>query len=398
MQVTLIGLGCGRREMMTAEALEALSRADVVIGAKRLLESVPENYGKIRAAAFMPQDIMKILLRYQEDAAVVYSGDTGFYSGTRGLLPLLKKEGISYRILPGISSVQLFSARLGRTWQDWNLFSAHGTACDPVAAVMQGKPSFFLTGGELTPDKLLGILCEAGLQDLPVTIGENLSYENEKITEGTAGELVQQTYAPLSVMLAEPVPQAPCLIPGIPDDCFIRGDVPMTKREVRASILSHLAVRPGETVWDIGAGTGSVSIELSQATGGGHVYAVECMERACDLILANRKKFGAFNLHVETGKAEDVIGNLPKPDAVFIGGSRGQMESIVRGALQKNPGVRICISAIAVETLGNAAAILAQAGMKTQIIQISVSESRQAGRLHLMMAENPIFLICGNCI
>ena len=199
MRVTLAALGGGTPETMTLECTAALQAAGCVIGAKRLLELLPEGCTQNRIAAVKPDAILAEILRQDTDCAVVYSGDTGFYSGTRGLLPLLEREGIAFRVLPGVSSVQLLSARLGRPWQDWNLVSAHGTECGVTAAVAAGKPAFFLTGGILGPAEICKRLAEAGLGALPVTVGERLSYPDEKITAGTAAELAAGTYAPLTV-------------------------------------------------------------------------------------------------------------------------------------------------------------------------------------------------------
>lgn len=200
---------------------------------------------------------------------MLYSGDTGFYSGTRSLIPLLENEGVSYTVFPGISSVQLLSAALGRPWQDWQLCSAHGVGCNSVGAVMQGKPVFFLTGGELGPAELCQQLAEAGLQKLPVVVGENLSYPEQRIRRGTAGEFAKEKFDSLSVLLAEPAPG--CYPPdtGLPDSLFTRGEVPMTKQEVRAAVLAKLNPGPSDILWDVGAGTGSVSIELALASSRG---------------------------------------------------------------------------------------------------------------------------------
>lgn len=179
-------------------------------------------------------------------AAVVYSGDTGFYSGCRNLIPLLEKEKIPYKVYPGISSVQLFAAALHRPWQDWTLVSAHGVQCDAVAAVMQGSPAFFLTGGSLGVPQLCKQLTEAGLGELPVTVGENLSYPDEQIVTGTAAEMAVRSFGPLCVLLAEAAPQPPKRAPGWPDDWFIRGEVPMTKQFVRAALLRHWGPNRGK--------------------------------------------------------------------------------------------------------------------------------------------------------
>ena len=395
MLVTLVGLGCGTAATMTVEGMVALGQADCLLGAGRLLAALPESYTAKRVEATRPRQILDALLESgAERPCVVYSGDTGFYFGTRGLLALLAEAGIESRVLPGISSVQLLAARLGRPWQDWTLCSAHGTDCDPVAAVSWGKPAFFLTGGALGPADLCRRLTEAGLGELEVTVGENLSYETEHILHGTAGAFTERGFAPLSVLLAEaaPVPQAP-RTPGFPDDAFLRGKVPMTKQEVRAAALGKLAVRPTDTVWDVGAGTGSVSVELALSARQGRVYAVERLEEACDLIRANRQRFGAWNLTLIPGKAPEVLADLPAPDAVFIGGTKGSLEPVLDVVLGKNPNARICISAIALETLSAAVSALTARGLTVEVTQIGVSRTKAAGKLHLLMANNPVFLI-----
>ena len=327
----------------------------------------------------------------------MYSGDTGFYSGAAQLLPMLRAFGISCRVLPGLSSVQLLAAAVGRSWQEWKLVSAHGCACDPVAECLTagGKPVFFLTGGAETPASLCGRLAAAGLGDAHVLVGEELGRAEEKILFGTAQEFAQKQFAGLSVLLVEHLPQPPRRVPGFPDEAFHRGEVPMTKQEVRAAALAKLAVQPGDTLWDVGAGTGSVSVELALAAPRGHVYAVECDPEACGLIRQNRETFHACNLTLVEGRAPAALADLPAPDAVFIGGTKGGMEAVVDTVLARNPNARICISAIALETLSAAVAALTAHGLAAEVTQIAVSRTRPAGRLHLLMANNPIFLITG---
>ena len=397
MQVTLASLGGGRPETMTAECAAALKDAQCILGARRLLEHLPQGCTGRRIAAVKPQELLDAILAQGGRCAVVYSGDAGFYSGARGLLPLLAERDIPTRVLPGISSVQLLSARLGRPWQDWELVSAHGVDCDVVAAVSKGRPAFFLTGGALGPGELCRRLTQAGLGSLSVTVGADLSARSEKIVFGTAADLADQPFASLSVLLAEAAPRPQARCPGLPDGSFLRGSVPMTKQEVRAAALAKLGVRPADTLWDVGAGTGSVSVELALAAPQGRVFAVECQPEACALIRENREKFSAWNLQLVEGRAPQALEDLPAPDAVFIGGTKGGMEEIAAAALGKNPAARLCVSAIAVETLSAAVAALTGRGLEVQVTQIAVSRTRAAGGLHLLMANNPTFLIAGNC-
>ena len=395
MQVILASLGGGCPETMTAECAAALKRAGCILGAKRLLENLPQGCTENRVAAVKPQELLDAILGRRDGCVVVYSGDAGFYSGARGLLPLLREHNIPARVLPGISSVQLLSARLGRPWQDWELVSAHGTECNAAAAVSKGKPAFFLTGGTLGPGEICQRLTGAGLGSLKVTVGENLSYPDEKITCGTAEELAGQAFPSLSVLLAEAAPRLERRCPGLPDEAFLRGTAPMTKQEVRAAALSKLAVGPSDVLWDVGAGTGSVSVELALAAPEGQVFAVECEQDACALILDNRQKFSAWNLQIVEGRAPQALADLPAPDAVFVGGTKGGMEEIIDLALAKNKNARVCVSAIAVETLSAAVAALTKHGLEANVTQIAVSRTRPAGKLHLLMANNPTFLIMG---
>ena len=396
--VTLIGMGSGKWEALSAQAQQAVRSAGLVFGAKRLLAGLPADCMARQFALYQPADILETLAQNSgQDAAVLYSGDTGFYSGASGLLTPLRALGIPARVYPGVSSIQLLSAALGRPWQDWKLVSAHGCACDPVAECLTagGKPVFFLTGGAETPASLCGRLAAAGLGDAHVLVGEELGRAEEKILFGTAQEFAQKQFASLSVLLVEHLPQPPRRVPGFPDEAFHRGEVPMTKQEVRAAALAKLAVQPGDTLWDVGAGTGSVSVELALAAPRGHVYAVECDPEACGLIRQNRETFHACNLTLVEGRAPAALADLPAPDAVFIGGTKGGMEAVVDTVLARNPNARICISAIALETLSAAVAALTAHGLAAEVTQIAVSRTRPAGRLHLLMANNPIFLITG---
>lgn len=396
MNVTLIGMGSGQPENLTLQGLAALRQADLILGARRLLAVLPAGCTENRAAAYRPDEVAELLQTSgAENAVLVYSGDTGFYSGASSMMEKLEALGVRARVLPGLSSIQLLAAALGRPWQGWNLVSAHGRTCDPVAECMQGRPTFFLTGGSEDPATLCAQLEAEGFGDVQGVVGQCLGTPEEKLFRGSVKELAAGRFNSLSVLLVEAVEGLPRRAPGLPDEAFERGDVPMTKQEVRAAVLAKLAVRPEDILWDVGAGTGSVSVELALAAPRGRVYAVECRPEGCALIKANREKFRTRNLVLVEGLAPDALSDLPAPDAVFIGGSKGSLAVIVDAALDKNPDARICVSAIALETLSAAVAALTAKGRTVQVSQIAVSRARAVGGLHLMMAQNPIYLITG---
>lgn len=396
MNVTLIGMGSGQPENLTLQGLAALRQADLILGARRLLAVLPAGCTESRAAAYRPDEVAELLQTSgAENAVLVYSGDTGFYSGASSMMEKLEALGVRARVLPGLSSIQLLAAALGRPWQGWNLVSAHGRTCDPVAECMQGRPTFFLTGGSEDPATLCAQLAAEGFGDVQGVVGQCLGAPEEKLFRGSVKELAAGRFNSLSVLLVEAAEVLPRRAPGLPDEAFERGDVPMTKQEVRAAVLAKLAVRPEDILWDVGAGTGSVSVELALAAPRGRVYAVECRPEGCALIKANREKFRTRNLVLVEGLAPAALSDLPAPDAVFIGGSKGSLAAIVDAALDKNPDARICVSAIALESLSAAVAALTAKGRTVQVSQIAVSRAKAVGGLHLMMAQNPIYLITG---
>lgn len=396
MNVTLIGMGSGQPENLTLQGLAALRQADLILGARRLLAVLPAGCTENRAAAYRPDEVAELLQTSgAENAVLIYSGDTGFYSGASSMMEKLEALGVRARVLPGLSSIQLLAAALGRPWQGWNLVSAHGRTCDPVAECMQGRPTFFLTGGSEDPATLCAQLAAEGFGDVQGVVGQCLGTPEEKLFRGSVKELAAGRFNSLSVLLVEAAEVLPRRVPGLPDEAFERGDVPMTKQEVRAAVLAKLAVRPEDILWDVGAGTGSVSVELALAAPRGRVYAVECRPEGCALIKANREKFRTRNLVLVEGLAPAALSDLPAPDAVFIGGSKGSLAAIVDAALDKNPDARICVSAIALETLSAAVAALTAKGRTVQVSQIAVSRAKAVGGLHLMMAQNPIYLITG---
>lgn len=393
-QVCIVGIGAGEEDTLTREAHDAIKRADCLIGAARMLEFAVQGQGTFCAIA--PEKIAQFILSHREhrEFAVLMSGDTGFFSGTRKLLPLLKSCGV--RILPGLSSMSCLCARLGTSYEDVVPVSIHGRDHDIVPDVLRHRRVFALVGGENGMPDLCRHLTEAGLGDVRISVGERLGYGDEKITQGTAAELMQSHFHTLSVALIEH--DRPHIVThGVRDEMFQRGNaadgavVPMTKREVRAVSLSQLQLTQDAVCWDIGAGTGSVSIEMAMQATNGWVYAVEKKRDAIHLMEENRKKFFVENLTIVSGNAPEVCIDLPAPTHVFIGGSSGNLREILALARQKNPAVRIVATAIALETVGELTNCLnAMQWRETEVVSLSAARDRRAGSYHLMTGQNPV--------
>lgn len=395
MKLTLIGAGCGS-ETLTRAAAETIENSQLVLATERLIDMhrslIPAGSGEV-CVPLAENVRARLTASDAERVCVLLSGDSGFYSAARQLLPALK-DIAEIDILPGISSVQMLSAKIGQPWQDWRVCSAHGAALDLLCELKHGKPLFLLTSGKDDPARLCEELTAAGLGRLRVTVGEALGSAEERIVTDTAEALRSKAFHPLNVMLIEAAPMVKQRTGGLPDEAFQRAEgVPMTKQVVRAAALSKLGVGADDVCWDIGAGTGSVSIEMAHL--GRAVWAIERSDAALTALRQNRERLCAWNLRIVSGEAPGALSDLPMPDKVFIGGSGGHLREILHVVHGANPGAAVCVSAIALETLESAVSELEALGYETEITQLAVSHSRRAGTLHMMLAQNPVYLVTG---
>ena len=393
MKVYLIGVGMGNPDTMTAEALEAVRACPVLVGAPRLLERWAQDHDCVPLIA--GADIAEYIGKQQEGPiGVLLSGDTGFYSGAKRLWALLEDHEVV--TLPGISSLSYFCAKLHTDWQDVKIVSAHGRSHNVVGEIQRNGRTFALTGGSTKAQDICRELTGRGLGDVTVSVGERLSYPDERVVTGTAAELAEETFADLSVLLA--VNPRPVTRPwngsGLPDDAFLRGNVPMTKEEVRALALSKLRLAERHVVWDVGAGTGSVSVECALSCPAGRVFAVEKKEEALVLLEENKERFQAANLSIVGGTAPEALKDLPAPDRVFIGGTSGELGEILDVIFDKNPAARVVCTAVTLETVAEAARLFAHLE-GADMVQVSATRTRSAGRYHLMDAQNPVWIFSG---
>lgn len=391
-RVTFIGVGMGP-STVTKEGAEAMARCDCLIGAKRLLEPY-EGGEKPLFCSANKEEIGRFAASHTEylELGVLLSGDVGFYSGAasyEGAFP-----GFQCKRVAGVSSVSYLCSKLGIPWEDTLFASLHGRKEDVLPQLLTSRKLFVLAGTGEDIATLCQRLCQWGRGAAQVAVGENLASRQERITVGSAEELQRATFSPLSAALfLQDLPLQPSL-PGIADELWLRGKTPMTKEEVRCISLCKLHLKQQEILYDIGAGTGSVSIEASKHCG--WVYAIEKDSEAVQWIDKNITNFDAANVTIIRGEAPTALEGLPPPDAVFIGGSAGKMEDIIKHVLKRNATVRIVCNAILLETAVSVMKTMEEQGIQDcQTVQVQVAVGKKVGTGHMMLGQNPIFIVSG---
>ncbi|MDD2959057.1 MAG: precorrin-6A reductase [Lachnospiraceae bacterium] len=397
--IALAGIGMGTPESMTSQVRTICEKADVLIGARRMLDCVtwmnkPE-YPEYRA-----EKIRAYLDAHPEyeNVVLLLSGDVGFYSGAKKLLDCFAGE--EPEVYCGISSVVYLCSRLHTSWDDVKLVSVHGRTQNLIGAVCTHQKVFALIGKEESFRTMCGALLEYGLGHVKLSVGCQLSYPDEKIWKGSPAELQNQNTGDLTAVLIENEQICSVVTHGIEDEAFERAKVPMTKAEIRSISLSKLQLTGNSVIYDVGAGTGSVSIEMALQSVDGMVYAVEKKPEAVELIRRNQKKFGVSNLQIIEGSAPEALQSLPVPTHAFIGGSSGNLREIMECLLEKNPDIRIVINTITLESAAEALKCLKELPVACQdIVSVSVAKAKCAGDYHLMMGQNPVYIFsCGKGI
>lgn len=436
MEISLAGIGMGTPGLLTGEVRAAIEQADYLFGAERILASVPKelNDKAVRRTSYLPKEILPFLeALYRQGkpvkAVLLFSGDTGFYSGANGMYGALKEalaagriQG-TVRILPGISSISYLAAKTGTSWQDAKIVSIHGRAFslpDKLQSLpdkpksLPDKPQslpdggmnlvgiigrepkvFLLVSGVRDMRKLGKELLGAGMEDVKITAGYQLSYPGEAVLELTPEKCADLKEEGLySCIIENPRAKAGVLTPGIPDGMFLRDKVPMTKEEVREISLCKLRLHRDAVLYDVGSGTGSIAVEAAGLSETIQVYAVEKKELALSLIRENCVKFGRQNVRLIAGEAPESLLPLPAPTHAFIGGSSGNLREILACLYQKNPRMRVVLNAISLETVAEITGLWKELLVcEEEILQVQVSRAKTAGTYHLMQAENPITIV-----
>lgn len=402
-RISCVGIGMGTADSLTREAEKVIRNADLIFGAKRILEITGELFadGKNEAA-----DSPKLVCEYSgakiasyleqhpqyKNIVILMSGDVGFYSGARGIEQSFPGEKVEFYC--GISSVVYFASKIPTAWQDARLLSAHGKPLAVLNNVMRYPKLILLVGKGADVARICRELCEAGLDKVRVTTGVNLSYPDEIIKRGLAADFCGWSAEGLHIMMIENPDAHYVLTPGMPDESFTRGKVPMTKEEIRILSVAKLRLTEDAVVYDVGAGTGSVAAEIARLCTDGSVYAIEKNPEGIHLIRENAKKMGLSNLTDIEGTAPAAFEGLPAPGFAFIGGSSGNMRQIIEALRAKNPRVRIVINTIALESIAETVSLLKELEIQdADIVQVSAAKSRVLGRYHMMNGLNPVYII-----
>lgn len=394
-KVTLVGIGIGTPEGMTVEAAQVIEKADLLVGADRMLAAAADKH-KPTFSAYEPRkigDYLELHPEYQR-VVVLLSGDIGFYSGAKRLYEELEQRDFEVDALCGISSVVYFCGKLRTAWEDVCLLSTHGRSANLVGAVKSHHKTFTLLGKGESVHVLCQELMEYGLAHVTVHIGIQLGYEDEKILSGTPEELLKQSIDGLCVALIENETPFSGIRACVDDEEFSRGKAPMTKSEIRSLSVAKLQLPKDAVVYDVGAGTGSVTIELALAAVDGCIYAIERNQEACDLIEENKRRFGTPNIQVVHGLAPEAMEDLPAPTHAFIGGSAGNLKEIITCLLGKNPLIRLVINTVTLETMAEVSECLKALNLiEEETICVNVSRAKKLGAYHLMMGQNPIYIV-----
>lgn len=393
MNVKVVGLGPASDLMFTEEVKLALSEADKVFSSSKRMDYV-KKYAKNTEFKSVTDTLEYINANGEKDEKIIVaaSGDVGFYSIASTLRKYVT-NGVKIEYMCGISSMSYFMSKIGMGYEDVELISLHGKEKSIVPYVSYNEKVFALTGGKIKADDIVSKLIESGFEDgVTVYVGENLSFSNERIIKGSPKDLENMEFSDLAVVLIHNENYVN-KYRTLKDGDFIRGKSPMTKEAIRNLSLSALSIEPEDVVYDVGAGTGSVSCAMAYKAFRSTVYAIEKKEAAFELVKENIKNTGARNIHLVCGEAPFGMESFPAPDKVFIGGSTGRAREIIDLCVKKNPRVVFVVNAIALETVSSTVNMFKEMDFEMEIQSVNVSNAEKIGSYHLMKAENPIYII-----
>jgi precorrin-6Y C5,15-methyltransferase (decarboxylating) len=389
--VNVTVIGCDGRPA-GSDATKALAEARTVIGAPRHLRLalVPPHAEQIELRHL--DEALDAIATHKGPTVVLASGDPGFF----GIVRALRARGITPRVIPAVSSVALAFAKIGLDWDDALVLSAHGRDPNQALAAALAHPKAAILTAPGTARDLARELQAAGKT---VYAAERLGTPEENVAEAAGRDLADPN---ILISLdkqdeqAESQPRWLAGHPGVPDgwalpeDAFEHRDSMITKPEVRALVLARLGPAPGRTIWDVGAGSGSVAVECARF--GAHVIAVEADPAQCDKIRRNAERH-QVRLRVHHGRAPEALIGLPPADAIFAGGGdHGVLAAAIRLASPR----KVVVTLAAVQRVGETATLLAGQGYRADGVQLQASRlAPLPGKNHRLAAQNPVFVLWG---
>jgi len=408
MTIHVVGIGLDGGSGLREEVRQIVEQATVLVGSHRHLSYFPDHPGDRIILENINAAIRQIRTRLATDyiIAVLVTGDPLFFGLGRLLLTELPKEKLTFH--PHLSAIQLAFNRIKVPWQDARVISAHGRSLDQLTQVLQqGEQKIaVLTDDYHNPAAIARLLQSLDLSSVyQLWICENLGGAEERVQSLPHDIVLQQKFAPLNVVVLLrqtdsgegelDLPTLPML--GLPDSIFLSfSDRPglITKREVRILVLGELCLKPNQVIWDVGAGTGSVSIEIARLFPTSTVYAIEKTAAGISLIEQNRQRFGVHNIVSIHGTAPEILPHLARPDRIFIGGSGGNLNDILRFcAAQLNSGGVLVLALATLEHTSTAVQWVTDNGWDYTLLQAHLSRSVPVGSLTRFAPLNPVTIL-----
>ena len=394
-KVYLVGAGIEGWEGFGAKALEVINKAEVIIGHQRHLDNFPDFPGKKMVLGDL--SIMLDFLKTTPKRTVVLgSGDPNFFGVARFLLRNLPKERIE--IFPNVTSVQYAFACIKEPWDDAIFVSVHGRGLKgAIDRIVAAEKAAVLTDTTNTPAVIARELIERGAEGFDAWLCEDLGLPTEKFTKTDVKGLAEMKASPLNILILikawEPnLENYPIF--GIDDDEYATAKKLITKMEVRAVTLAKLQLQDDLVMWDIGAGSGSVSIEAANLMPNGRIFALEKNAQYLAFIRDNLKKFTARNVTLVEALAPEGLDDLPDPDRVFIGGSGGMLEEIIDAVDKRlRADGLIVLNAVTLDTLIKAVEFLEDHGYTVEATCVNVAKTRGLTEYKMFEAHNPVYIV-----
>jgi len=417
-QCRIIGVLDSGIDGLGAKAIAHIQEADLIVGGTRTLELFKDQFkagsnqqdltGKLTQIPRWIQEAQK----EEFETVVLATGDPLCHGIAKYLM---NKLGSHYfEVLPNVSTIQLACARLGISWQEtkicsvhtrdtgeWEVYSKpdHGLY-DLLQKIKQHDSLAVFTSSENSPDRIARMMTsENQAKNFKVSVVENIHCDDEKVyKELDISDAAKMTFSsPNVVLLRRSTERKPDIIFGI-NDCEYFQRKPnkglITKREVRAVSLANMKLRSDSVVWDIGAGSGSIGLESARLCPQGHVYAIEKNKADLDIIERNRQKMGISNYSLVHGKAPQNIDQWPNPDAVFIGGSGGELEELIKRCLsQLNKYGWLVMNFVTFENLSVSLNVLKELDADWYVSQFQISRSQPILHMNRLAAENPVWVV-----